>query len=137
LIRPQLRPQTDPIHAAVNLHHGVTNFVPPSVDRGASEGPPGPVVHGSVVELGLKDRKSTRLNSSHGSISYAVFCLKKKKTETPFGINRSQINTNNLEDTEHCHFRRTQRIFTDISSKVAIDELHRRRFSIYQNSVIP
>src|SRR5207245_3041070 len=27
---------------------------------------------------GQKDRKSTRLNSSHGSISYAVFCLKKK-----------------------------------------------------------
>src|SRR5438876_8375348 len=29
-----------------------------------------------------KDRKSTRLNSSHPSISYAVFCLKKKKTNT-------------------------------------------------------
>src|SRR2546422_3183065 len=28
---------------------------------------------------GLADRKSTRLNSSHGYISYAVFCLKKKK----------------------------------------------------------
>src|SRR6266542_547188 len=28
---------------------------------------------------GISDRKSTRLNSSHGSISYAVFCLKKKK----------------------------------------------------------
>src|SRR5438067_8845262 len=28
-----------------------------------------------------RDRKSTRLNSSHVSISYAVFCLKKKKTE--------------------------------------------------------
>src|SRR5687768_17795586 len=28
---------------------------------------------------GRKDRKSTRLNSSHGYISYAVFCLKKKK----------------------------------------------------------
>src|SRR3989337_4055608 len=28
------------------------------------------------------DRKSTRLNSSHGSISYAVFCLKKKQTHT-------------------------------------------------------
>src|SRR3989337_3376898 len=28
------------------------------------------------------DRKSTRLNSSHGSISYAVFCLKKKKHST-------------------------------------------------------
>src|SRR5687768_18096942 len=29
-----------------------------------------------------EDRKSTRLNSSHGYISYAVFCLKKKKTTT-------------------------------------------------------
>src|SRR3712207_8284128 len=30
----------------------------------------------------LQDRKSTRLNSSHANISYAVFCLKKKKTKT-------------------------------------------------------
>src|SRR2546422_4899942 len=30
-----------------------------------------------------RDRKSTRLNSSHGYISYAVFCLKKKKKEAP------------------------------------------------------
>src|SRR5688572_31761692 len=29
----------------------------------------------------LKDRKSTRLNSSHSQISYAVFCLKKKKNK--------------------------------------------------------
>src|SRR3712207_7826544 len=29
-----------------------------------------------------RDRKSTRLNSSHANISYAVFCLKKKKTNT-------------------------------------------------------
>src|SRR2546422_3025075 len=33
------------------------------------------------------DRKSTRLNSSHGYISYAVFCLKKKKN--PTNLNRS------------------------------------------------
>src|SRR5687768_18110517 len=33
--------------------------------------------------LGIKDRKSTRLNSSHGYISYAVFCLKKKKINQP------------------------------------------------------
>src|SRR2546427_9506521 len=32
------------------------------------------------AELLLEDRKSTRLNSSHSQISYAVFCLKKKKT---------------------------------------------------------
>src|SRR2546422_3817169 len=35
------------------------------------------------------DRKSTRLNSSHGYISYAVFCLKKKKKKE----NRIQLNT--------------------------------------------
>src|SRR5687768_17889775 len=33
----------------------------------------------SVGTVSIKDRKSTRLNSSHGYISYAVFCLKKKK----------------------------------------------------------
>src|SRR5438309_8663259 len=34
------------------------------------------------VDYGMNlDRKSTRLNSSHSSISYAVFCLKKKKTQ--------------------------------------------------------
>src|SRR2546422_2115432 len=34
---------------------------------------------GAPGERELQDRKSTRLNSSHGYISYAVFCLKKKK----------------------------------------------------------
>src|SRR3712207_7813651 len=34
------------------------------------------------VELRGRDRKSTRLNSSHANISYAVFCLKKKKLST-------------------------------------------------------
>src|SRR2546422_2962563 len=36
--------------------------------------------------LRLEDRKSTRLNSSHGYISYAVFCLKKKKTRTKHAL---------------------------------------------------
>src|SRR2546422_6434870 len=35
------------------------------------------------ASLGRRDRKSTRLNSSHGYISYAVFCLKKKKSRPP------------------------------------------------------
>src|SRR2546429_1321557 len=39
-------------------------------------------IHADVeIVLGREDRKSTRLNSSHGYISYAVFCLKKKKNE--------------------------------------------------------
>src|SRR2546430_10234489 len=35
--------------------------------------------HRAVAVPGCRDRKSTRLNSSHSQISYAVFCLKKKK----------------------------------------------------------
>src|SRR2546422_1953409 len=41
----------------------------------------------SIVHLGVMlDRKSTRLNSSHGYISYAVFCLKKKKKQITYNI---------------------------------------------------
>src|SRR5690242_20957480 len=36
-------------------------------------------IHGILTRHRIQDRKSTRLNSSHMSISYAVFCLKKKK----------------------------------------------------------
>src|SRR5690349_23144915 len=46
---------------------------------------------GGLGEHG-QDRKSTRLNSSHVEISYAVFCLKKKKnTTTPATSRRSSI----------------------------------------------
>src|SRR5438876_3782963 len=49
--------------------------VGPEVARAVAE-----MRDGDVVLLeNLRDRKSTRLNSSHPSISYAVFCLKKKK----------------------------------------------------------
>src|SRR5439155_22479722 len=40
----------------------------------------------SVGADGLEDRKSTRLNSSHVAISYAVFCLKKKKRSSVSSI---------------------------------------------------
>src|SRR2546422_1294043 len=39
----------------------------------------------------LLDRKSTRLNSSHGYISYAVFCLKKKKKKKPTFSSRETL----------------------------------------------
>src|SRR2546430_9525555 len=38
--------------------------------------------HHEVAQVGGEDRKSTRLNSSHSQISYAVFCLKKKTNQT-------------------------------------------------------
>src|SRR5688572_31581100 len=52
--------------------HTVQTFVSDKIFDVAREG----------LDIGLKDildRKSTRLNSSHSQISYAVFCLKKKK----------------------------------------------------------
>src|SRR2546428_7589384 len=44
--------------------------------------PSSDVVKVRSVEGVSKDRKSTRLNSSHDQISYAVFCLKKKNTDS-------------------------------------------------------
>src|SRR5256885_8196315 len=45
----------------------------------------------------LGDRKSTRLNSSHLVISYAVFCLKKKKTPTSY----LRLECNHIHQTDH------------------------------------
>src|SRR2546427_2005730 len=51
----------------------------------------GGVAPGEVGEVrGRRDRKSTRLNSSHSQISYAVFCLKKKKLTRQIGRWASQ-----------------------------------------------
>src|SRR5690625_2594065 len=47
------------------------------------------VSHPNVIEAGVTDRKSTRLNSSHVAISYAVFCLKKKREKTMDGESKS------------------------------------------------
>src|SRR2546422_6773875 len=44
------------------------------------------------------DRKSTRLNSSHGYISYAVFCLKKKKKTNHNKKDRKKCQENNMCD---------------------------------------
>src|SRR3712207_8515168 len=51
---------------------------PPPGLRLPLEGEGVPLVRRTL--LGVEDRKSTRLNSSHANISYAVFCLKKKHT---------------------------------------------------------
>src|SRR2546430_3310953 len=44
------------------------------------------VAANSSVDYGTRDRKSTRLNSSHSQISYAVFCLKQKNTQAQTSI---------------------------------------------------
>src|SRR2546429_4467949 len=49
------------------------------------------------------DRKSTRLNSSHGYISYAVFCLKKKKKKNNQSTMQKPITTNRCDRTRPVH----------------------------------
>src|SRR5205809_5861711 len=72
-----------------------------------------PIPHGDghdrvieAVAFAGQDRKSTRLNSSHGYISYAVFCLKKKK-EQKLSITQYQHllrqNPINVLQPQQCH----------------------------------
>src|SRR2546427_12063709 len=64
----------------LSLHDALPICRPRRQRAGAGAGPgagPPPRARGREEQL---DRKSTRLNSSHSQISYAVFCLKKKKT---------------------------------------------------------
>src|SRR2546422_3313340 len=62
----------------------------PSACRRRSDIRPCPFRDKAAELRGDRDRKSTRLNSSHGYISYAVFCLKKKK------------HPNSLQGERHC-----------------------------------
>src|SRR3712207_7408027 len=76
------------------LGRGEVQGVVPPVVRAAGDGDrPGQDAHkrdalladgdGGIVGPPVLDRKSTRLNSSHANISYAVFCLKKKNNTAP------------------------------------------------------
>src|SRR2546422_4890045 len=66
--------QEEPLVPAVILRHAGGDLPPPVVTE------PDPL---QLLAHAVEDRKSTRLNSSHGYISYAVFCLKKKKQQCP------------------------------------------------------
>src|SRR5258705_2208830 len=64
-----------------------------SIDTNGISGQPQRPTDVNRAVMALRDRKSTRLNSSHLGISYAVFCLKKKNTSAL--------------DTPKLHLRRT------------------------------
>src|SRR5206468_9975492 len=70
------------------------------VHRRAVVNPLEPLARQPLHQL-LQDRKSTRLNSSHDQISYAVFCLKKKKRST--SIHLSSFTTISIHSTSSIH----------------------------------
>src|SRR2546430_13228305 len=80
----------------LSLHDALPIFSPRSVQCGEPRG-----VSPRSVQCGEPrgDRKSTRLNSSHSQISYAVFCLKKKKRTTSIMI--LYVNCNDVSIYSH------------------------------------
>src|SRR3712207_7142190 len=69
------RSELDPNHVAAYANRGNSYNEKSEYDRAIAD-------YTRAIELNpndAKDRKSTRLNSSHANISYAVFCLKKKR----------------------------------------------------------
>src|SRR2546429_4025252 len=65
-----------------------------------------------------EDRKSTRLNSSHGYISYAVFCLKKKKNAVPKNGSYRLI-TNSKSSLRNVTFRCSKDSSSTLPSNIA------------------
>src|SRR2546429_7025712 len=63
--------------------------------------------HGYRERLATQDRKSTRLNSSHGYISYAVFCLKKKKHKRKLSTHTAPLLRRHLWCTARTTMSRT------------------------------
>src|SRR5689334_23544565 len=63
----------------VELRHGLGRKDLPALEAAPVEVEQEPSCHVRRAGNHRSDRKSTRLNSSHSSISYAVFCLKKKR----------------------------------------------------------
>src|SRR3712207_7377145 len=76
------RPPRSTLFPYTTLFRSVRRRDDPAVDldRGAAADPLELLVLEDPQQLALGDRKSTRLNSSHANISYAVFCLKKKRS---------------------------------------------------------
>src|SRR6266511_3790402 len=80
------RPPTPPLFPYTTLFRSIHYFFLPSFHERLAD-PPADVVERLVPG----DRKSTRLNSSHVKISYAVFCLKKKKKYITVLVEYKQI----------------------------------------------
>src|SRR5438876_4450507 len=88
------------LHDALPISAIVTRIGTPTTTRSSGtkrNAPPAP-----TRPAATPDRKSTRLNSSHPSISYAVFCLKKKKKNHNQHKNRLDRTTNHKKQ-QHTH----------------------------------
>src|SRR3712207_8255419 len=91
------------------LDRGVVPFL--KIDKGLEEESDGVKLMkpnpGLDALLERADRKSTRLNSSHANISYAVFCLKKKKNETAEKYSEDNVEKARQQPEPRKHLRQS------------------------------
>src|SRR2546422_8381756 len=92
------RPPRSTLFPYTTLFRSTASCSPVDAPLGTAAVPLAPLARvTSVSTVGLpQDRKSTRLNSSHGYISYAVFCLKKKKKK-----NKQQMPNRTISHSTH------------------------------------
>src|SRR5688572_32688854 len=86
MIRPPPRSTLFPYTTLFRSHMQMPYVVSQSIEVSSAlcraDSPPANLVKGHESTVwDIEDRKSTRLNSSHSQISYAVFCLKKKRNQ--------------------------------------------------------
>src|SRR5690625_6347714 len=90
MIRPPPRPTLFPY---TTLFRSEATKNPKSIYETVYDGGGDPIY---LMDQIAEDRKSTRLNSSHVAISYAVFCLKKKKTKDKWNMQQKKNTTKNM-----------------------------------------
>src|SRR5690242_21317252 len=96
-------------------------------DSSAISGSISAMVAANTGSAESRDRKSTRLNSSHMSISYAVFCLKKKKNKTTKAIlSQTHPNEHNNHDIQITHPKTKQHITCYYTRHIDLLTYHRR-----------
>src|SRR2546430_8375225 len=93
------------------------------------------VFEGETLAAHWRDRKSTRLNSSHSQISYAVFCLKKKKKNTTY------FDLHSLAETEYSAYLSLSPLYVGLAAPhigarlhVSIDAAHIRPLVVTCNN---
>src|SRR5436309_4726371 len=85
LFRSAAQPATEPVRQAEVIPFPSELMQLEPVEEGSRTAP--------LASADFADRKSTRLNSSHVKISYAVFCLKKKKKKKSYHIPKTAVQT--------------------------------------------
>src|SRR2546427_5088222 len=95
------RPPRSTLFPYTTLFRSLRRRVLPAASARSPLSPDAAAAAGCPAATPASDRKSTRLNSSHSQISYAVFCLKKKKTHNTSVAQTERIEPSDTHESQH------------------------------------